>query len=247
MTVSHRFGLIGYPLGHSFSKKYFTEKFEREGWGNEYQYDLFPIENVADLKHILNRHPELKGLNVTIPHKQSVIALLDEMDDSASSIGAVNTVKIEGGKTKGYNTDVIGFKQSLLTFLDGVSIKHALILGKGGAGMAVAHVLEQLNIAFRWVSRKGRDEILDYQSLNGKLKDFQLIINTTPLGTFPNVELCPDLPHHELNSQHFLFDLVYNPAVTTFMKRGLDARCKVINGLEMLHLQADAAWEIWNS
>lgn len=247
MAVSNRFGLIGYPLGHSFSKKYFTEKFEKEGWSNDYQYDLFLIQQVGELKKILDQYPNLRGLNVTIPHKQSVIALLDEVDESASSIGAVNTIKIREGKTTGFNTDVIGFEQSLLSFLEGTSINQALILGTGGAGKAVAHVLRRLNIPFSWVSRKGSEEILDYQSLRGNLKDFQLIINTTPLGTFPNVEACPDLPYHELNREHFLFDLVYNPAITAFMQKGLDAHCRVINGLEMLHLQADAAWEIWNS
>lgn len=247
MALSNRFGLIGYPLGHSFSKKYFTEKFENEGLSQNYQYDLFPIENVEEIKEIIDNYPELKGLNVTIPYKQSVISFLDEMDESASSVGAVNTIKIQDGKTKGFNTDVIGFKKSLQSFLGETKVKKALILGTGGAGKAVAHVLNQLKIAYQWVSRKSTDEMLDYQSLKGKLNDFQLIINTTPLGTYPNVESCPELPYQELNGQHFLFDLVYNPAITKFMKRGLDAHCKVINGLEMLYLQADAAWDIWNS
>jgi shikimate dehydrogenase len=247
MALSNRFGLIGYPLGHSFSKKYFTEKFDDEGLSQNYQYDLFPIENVAEIKEIIDNYPELKGLNVTIPYKQSVISFLDEMDESASSVGAVNTIKIQDGKTKGFNTDVIGFKKSLQSFLGETKVKKALILGTGGAGKAVAHVLNQLKIAYQWVSRKSTDEMLDYQSLKGKLNDFQLIINTTPLGTYPNVESCPELPYQELNGQHFLFDLVYNPAITKFMQRGLDAHCKVINGLEMLYLQADAAWDIWNS
>ncbi|MGA1544016.1 MAG: shikimate dehydrogenase family protein [Saprospiraceae bacterium] len=247
MSVSNRFGLIGYPLTHSFSKRYFTEKFEKEGLSKDFQYDLFPIENASDFKNIIVLHPELKGINVTIPHKESVMPLLDEIDESASTIGAVNTIKIERGKTKGYNTDVIGFKQSLQTFLGGVLIKQALILGTGGAGKAVAYVLQQMNISFEWVSRGSAKGVLKYPSLKGRLNDFQLIINTTPLGTFPNVDACPDIPYQELTNQHFLFDLVYNPTTTTFMDKGLKANCKVINGLEMLHLQADSAWEIWNS
>lgn len=247
MAVSKRFGLIGYPLSHSFSKKYFTEKFEKEGWSKDFQYDLFPIKKVEDLKNILHLHPELKGLNVTIPHKQSVMTLLDDLDESASIIGAVNTIKIDGGKTKGYNTDIIGFEQSLRNFLGDTAIKNALILGTGGAGKAVAHVLNLMDIAFSWVSRGNSEEVLNYSNLKERLKDFQLLINTTPLGTAPNVEECPDIPYHELTNEHFLFDLVYNPAITAFMKKGLEAHCKVVNGLEMLHLQADAAWKIWNS
>lgn len=247
MSVSNRFGLIGFPLTHSFSKKYFTEKFEKEGLSKDFQYDLFPIENASDFKNIIGLYPELKGLNVTIPHKESVLPLLDEIDQSASTIGAVNTIKIEKEKTKGYNTDVIGFKESLQTFLKGTPIKQALILGTGGAGKAVAYVLQQMNISFEWVSRGSVKGVLNYSNLKGSLNDFKLIINTTPLGTYPNVDACPDIPYQELTNQHFLFDLVYNPTTTTFMKKGLDANCKVINGLEMLHLQADAAWEIWNS
>ncbi len=247
MSVSNRFGLIGFPLTHSFSKKYFTEKFEKEGLSKDFQYDLFPIENASDFKNIIGLYPELKGLNVTIPHKESVLPLLDEIDQSASTIGAVNTIKIEKGKTKGYNTDVIGFKESLQTFLKGTPIKQALILGTGGAGKAVAYVLQQMNISFEWVSRGSVKGVLNYSNLKGSLNDFKLIINTTPLGTYPNVDACPDIPYQELTNHHFLFDLVYNPTTTTFMKKGLDANCKVINGLEMLHLQADAAWEIWNS
>lgn len=247
MSVSNRFGLIGFPLTHSFSKKYFTEKFEKEGLSKDFQYDLFPIENASDFKNIIGLYPELKGLNVTIPHKESVLPLLDEIDQSASTIGAVNTIKIEKGKTKGYNTDVIGFKESLQTFLRGTPIKQALILGTGGAGKAVAYVLQQMNISFEWVSRGSVKGVLNYSNLKGSLNDFKLIINTTPLGTYPNVDACPDIPYQELTNHHFLFDLVYNPTTTTFMKKGLDANCKVINGLEMLHLQADAAWEIWNS
>lgn len=247
MSVSNRFGLIGFPLTHSFSKKYFTEKFEKEGLSKDFQYDLFPIENASDFKNIIGLYPELKGLNVTIPHKESVLPLLDEIDQSASTIGAVNTIKIEKEKTKGYNTDVIGFKESLQTFLKGTPIKQALILGTGGAGKAVAYVLQQMNISFEWVSRGSVKGVLNYSNLKGSLNDFKLIINTTPLGTYPNVDACPDIPYQELTNHHFLFDLVYNPTTTTFMKKGLDANCKVINGLEMLHLQADAAWEIWNS
>ena len=247
MSVSNRFGLIGFPLTHSFSKKYFTEKFEKEGLSKDFQYDLFPIENASDFKNIIGLYPELKGLNVTIPHKESVLPLLDEIDQSASTIGAVNTIKIEKGKTKGYNTDVIGFKESLQTFLRGTPNKQALILGTGGAGKAVAYVLQQMNISFEWVSRGSVKGVLNYSNLKGSLNDFKLIINTTPLGTYPNVDACPDIPYQELTNHHFLFDLVYNPTTTTFMKKGLDANCKVINGLEMLHLQADAAWEIWNS
>ncbi|GAB4496141.1 MAG: shikimate dehydrogenase [Saprospiraceae bacterium] len=244
------FGLIGWPLGHSFSKKYFTEKFAREGI-TDARYELFPLENISSLPLLLEQNPELRGLNVTIPHKETVMAFLHHLDETAQAVGAVNCIKIENQKLRGFNTDVIGFEMSLKTMDGGrwtVDGSQALILGTGGAAKAVAFVLKKLGISFQFVSRnpKGENQI-SYKDLSSLLIPHpSLLINTTPLGMSPNEDVCPDLPFEQLTPEHFVYDLIYNPAETLLLQRAKARGCTVKNGLEMLHLQAEAAWEIWN-
>lgn len=242
-----KFGLIGFPLGHSFSKKYFTAKFEQEGI-TSCSFDLFEIPKIADFEQVLDQNPELEGMSVTIPYKQDVIPFLDDMDPACESIGAVNCIKISSEGLKGYNTDYIGFKNSLVKWLKGHPVK-ALVLGTGGASKAVKQALIDLDIDFVSVSRTESQESISYSNLAidpGILQTYQLIINTTPLGTFPAVETMPAIPIDQLNASHLVFDLVYNPPVTSLMQACIQAGGKAQNGLEMLELQAEAAWKIWN-
>ncbi len=244
-----KFGLIGFPLKHSFSKRYFTEKFLREGW-SDCQYDMFEIDSIQKIEEVLTQHPELVGLNVTIPYKEQVIPYLDELDPGCEAIGAVNTIKVSGNKLIGYNTDYIGFKQSLVDWLPHQTVK-ALVLGTGGASRAVKQALSDLAIPFLMVSRsKANDpEWVDYQDLVQSpeiLETHHLIINTTPLGTFPNTEEMPPVPKDLLTEKHKVYDLVYNPEETLLMRSVRNAGGTAKNGLDMLHLQAEASWEIWN-
>lgn len=245
------FGLLGYPLGHSFSKKYFTEKFEKEGL-KDHEYVNFELDSIARFPEVLDYKHEVYGLNCTIPYKQQVMQYLDEVDDEADEVGAVNTIKFireESGRIElvGYNTDIIGFENSLLPML---SEKHkkALILGTGGASKAVKHVLKKNNISFISASIEDlRENEISYDAIDEALiKDHLIIINATPLGTYPNVDAYPDIPYNALTSDHVLFDLVYNPEITKFMSNGIENGASVKNGLEMLHGQAEAAWKIWN-
>ncbi len=241
-----KYGLIGFPLGHSFSKKYFSEKFEKEGILDAI-YELFPIENIEKFHEIRHKNPDLVGLNVTIPYKQSIFDFLDEIDITAKTIGAVNTIKFLNKKLIGYNTDVIGFENALKIFLKGAKVQKALVFGTGGASKAVIYVLKKMNIDYQLVSRTRSSEILNYKAVHQlDFANYQLLINTTPLGTFPNIDNCIDIPYSKLTENHFLFDLVYNPKETLFMKKGKMHGAKVINGLDMLIGQAEAAWEIWN-
>ena len=241
------FGLIGKTLVHSFSKKYFTEKFEREAV--DANYELYSMANVDSLRQFVQEH-SLCGLNVTIPYKQDVIPLLDEIESEAQMVGAVNVIKIkrEGERLclKGFNTDVVGFRNSLKPLLKPWH-SSALVLGTGGASKAVLYVLENLGIAARCVSRQKREGMLTYETLDADvMRRNTLIVNTTPLGTFPNVDTCPDIPYRLLTEKHLLFDLVYNPEQTLFMKKGLQNGAAVKNGYEMLVGQAEASWRIWN-
>ena len=248
-------GLIGYPLSHSFSKKYFTQKFENEGLTHDWEYELFPIESIEQLPDLLRGHPDFVGLNVTIPYKESVMYWLDELDQTAETIGAVNCIKIIDGKLKGYNTDYYGFQKSLLGLISpsgsvdkgSLNIK-ALILGTGGSAKAVAYALKELKIPYQYVSRHKSAHGLTYADLNETIMaSHQLIVNCSPLGMSPNTEGCPAIPYECLGNQHFMYDLIYNPEETTFLKRGKERGASVKNGLDMLHFQAEKGWEIWNS
>jgi len=240
-----RFGLIGFPLTHSFSKRYFAEKFAKENIVDA-QYDNYEMHDARSLLQVISEHPDLQGVNVTIPHKESVLSLLNEIDEAAQRIGAVNVIRIRNGKLKGFNSDYYGFKNSLVSFLNGQKVK-ALVLGTGGAAKAVVTALEDLSIEYSFVSRQSGGTHYSYDDLDEEIiRDHHLIINTTPLGMFPKTDACPDLPYEALTPNHFLYDLIYNPEETLFMKKGLEKEAKVKNGLEMLVLQAEKAWEIWN-
>jgi shikimate dehydrogenase len=250
------FGLIGYPLSHSFSQKYFTEKFAREKI-TDAVYKVFPLESINEFPALIKSNPGLVGLSVTIPHKETVIPFLTELDEMARDVGAVNCIRIKGttgegrGMTmKGFNTDVYGFSQSIKPFLENHH-ERALILGTGGASKAVEYVLKQIGLDTYKVSRNknaGDVKRFTYSELNKNIIDsFTLIVNTTPLGMYPNVDGFPPIPYEYLSPKHLLYDLVYKPDETIFLKKGKQMGCIVMNGLNMLHLQADKAWEIWNS
>lgn len=241
-----RYGLIGYPLTHSFSVGYFTEKFEREGI-KDASYENFELESIEGFRKLLDASPKLKGLNVTIPYKQEIIRLLDDIDFSALMIRAVNTIKFSKGKTKGYNTDYIGFRDSIKPLLKPHHHTKALVLGTGGSSKAVVFALTQMGIETTFVSRTPGQGQLAYSQLNKKvIEAHPIIINTTPVGMYPNILEAPALPYQHLTPQHMLYDLVYNPAETMFLQKGLAQGATVKNGLEMLQLQAEASWKIWN-
>lgn len=247
-----KFGLIGYPLGHSFSKKYFSDKFEKENITN-CEYNNYPFENLDGLTEFIEREPELYGLNVTIPYKEKVIDFLHEMDNDVLEIGAVNTIKIirtpgKQAKLKGYNTDVYGFATPLKDVLKD-NHKKALILGTGGAAKGVAWVLGKWDIEYKFVSRSPKQKgDFSYASLTGNdIREYKLIVNTSPLGMYPNIEKMPDLDYSAITEEHILYDLIYNPEETMFIKQGKRKKAITLNGLPMLYFQAEKAWEIWNS
>ena len=239
------FGLIGYPLGHSFSKKYFTDKFEREGiTGNA--YELFPLEQIDQLEDLLASNPDLAGLNVTIPYKEQVIPLLDSMSPVVEEIGACKCIYIQDGRLMGHNTDVIGFSRSLLPQLK-PHHKQALILGTGGSSKAVAYALKELGIPFLQVSRTPAYGMIAYEEIDqSMLESHTLLINTTPVGMFPDITKAPAIPYEFVGAYHYLFDLVYNPERTRFLQEGALRGAAVENGADMLVIQAEASWEIWN-
>lgn len=241
------YGLIGYRLSHSFSKKYFNEKFEKEHIA-DCVYENFPLDSIKEFTTLLQATPDLQGCNVTIPYKQEIIPYLDELDPAAKEIGAVNVVKIlPGGKLVGYNSDYYGFKTSLQKFIPADTTHRALILGTGGAAKAVAVALKDLGIPYQYVSRSKGPDTISYDEVDEKiLKEYSILINTSPLGMYPDVDSFPALPYHLLTSRHYLYDLVYNPEITAFMRKGQEHGAHVINGLEMLIGQAEKAWEIWN-
>lgn len=249
MREGVKFGLLGKNISYSFSKNYFTKKFIELDLDN-YSYVNFDIPSMDEFPSILNNQIEnLKGINVTIPYKEEIFKYLDEVDSDAAKIGAVNTIKIiENSKLKGYNTDVYGFEQSIKPLIQNY-LQEALILGTGGASKAVAFVLDKLQIPYNFVSRNPQNEkTISYKMIDKEiLHKCKLIINCTPLGTFPNVDSLPDLPYHLLSKQHVLYDLIYNPKVTAFLKKGKELGAKIKNGEDMLMLQADKSWEIWNS
>ena len=241
-----KFGLIGFPLSHSFSGKYFGQKFLNEGI-QDAEYRLYPIETIDQFPDLINGlGNELIGFNVTIPYKQSVIQYLDALSPEAEKIGAVNTILNFEGKLKGYNTDIPGFEQSLLHFIDDQIIS-ALVLGDGGASKAVQYVLNKLHIEFITVSRKYKSGTITYQDLEDVvIEGNRLIINTTPLGMTPHHDECPEINYDLLGDHHYLYDLIYNPSKTIFLSKGEARGCKIQNGLDMLYRQAEASWKIWN-
>ncbi|HVD97302.1 MAG TPA: shikimate dehydrogenase [Cytophagaceae bacterium] len=241
------YGLIGFPLTHSFSKKYFTEKFQKENIADS-RYELFEIKEAPQVLEVVKNNPELKGLNVTIPHKENVLPFLNELDPAARAIGAVNVIKIKNGKLKGYNSDYYGFRESLVRFLGETTHARALVLGTGGAAKAVKAALKDLNITCVFVSRRKEEDNISYDELDETiLAEHKLIINTSPLGMYPKTDAYPEIPYEYLTPRHYLFDLVYNPEETMFMKKGAERGAHTKNGLEMLYLQAEKAWEIWNA
>lgn len=240
------YGLIGYPLEHSFSPAYFAKKFLRENV-TDCQYNLFPLRDIRDFP-VLCANNQLSGLNVTIPYKESVIPYLDDVEDEARQIGAVNTILFREGKKIGYNTDAWGFRQSILPVLNELEVSQpkALVLGTGGSSKAVCHVLKSLHIGFAQVSREA-DKGITYEMIDDTvLENHQIIINTTPLGMAPEIQACPPIPYEKLKKTHFLFDLIYNPKKTVFLTKGLNRHCAIKNGHDMLVYQAEKSWEIWN-
>jgi shikimate dehydrogenase len=244
-----KFGLIGYPLGHSFSKMYFSEKFEREKISN-CQYENYPITGIDLLEELISNNPELHGLNVTIPYKTSVIKYLDSIDEQAEAVGAVNVLKIirnsKGTILKGFNSDIDGFRNSISQYL-GKKVSNALVLGTGGGAKAVCYVLRQFGISITSVDIIKLEGALTYSEItNNILISNQLIVNATPMGMFPDITGRPDLDYSCLNKDHILFDLVYNPELTAFLKTGKEQGCTIISGINMLYGQAERSWEIWN-
>lgn len=243
-----KYGLIGYPLGHSFSIGFHNQRFADEGINAKYVN--FEIPSIDDLPEVLGSNPELKGLNVTIPYKQKVMAFLDYISPEARAIGAVNVIRVvhkgDNITLRGYNSDVIGFKQSIEPMLESYH-KKALVLGTGGASRAVAYGLKTLGLESVFVSRYERPGTIQYQSITPEVvREYNVIVNCTPLGMYPNTEECPQLPYEALDEHNILYDLIYNPDETLFMKRGAEHGANVKNGLEMLLLQAFASWEFWN-
>ncbi|MCB0399888.1 MAG: shikimate dehydrogenase [Winogradskyella sp.] len=240
-----KFGLVGRNISYSFSRGYFSDKFKNEGL--PYSYVNFDLESIEELNSIIKNTANIKGLNVTIPYKEEVIPLLDKLNKRAKKIGAVNTIKVKKGKLIGFNTDYYGFKNSLKPHLK-KHHKRALILGTGGASKAIAYALNKLNIEYRYVSRTKKKVITyTYSELTEEIiSSFQVIINCTPIGTFPHVNDCPNIPYEALTDQHILYDLIYNPEETKFLNSGKLKGATTINGLEMLKLQAEKSWEIWN-
>ena len=245
--MPYTYGLIGFPLGHSFSKGYFTDFFKNEGIDAEYKN--FELPQIDDLSVMLTQETELKGFNVTIPYKQQIFKYLDEVDAAAQAIGAVNVVKVirdgESIKLKGYNTDIIGFGDSIRPLLK-PHHTHALILGTGGASKAVDYVLQQFGLTTTFVSRTKREDVISYDDLTAELlEQYTVIVNTTPLGMHPKTDACPPLDYTAIDDRHLLFDVIYNPEKTLFLRRGEEAGATICNGMDMHIGQAKAAWNIW--
>lgn len=244
MRNKKQFGLIGKNIEYSFSRKFFSEKFSSDNKYSNYDYTNYDIESIHDLNNVFNSK-NLCGLNVTIPYKEKIISFLDKISDEAEQIGAVNTICFENGSKVGYNTDIFGFTESLkMNKID--NIDSALILGTGGAAKTIIYFCKKNNIPFNVVSRQESNLNLSYNELNEDIfKKRVLIVNCTPLGTYPDIKKCPKLPYELINKENILFDLVYNPSETLFMKKGKEIGCKTLNGYQMLRLQAEMSWKIW--
>jgi shikimate dehydrogenase len=243
--AKHQFGLVGKNISYSFSKGYFGEKFQKLSLA-DYSYENLDFQTIEEFPEFIKKNPILSGLNVTIPYKEAIIPYLDKLSKKAREIGAVNTIKItKSGKLKGYNTDYFGFKKSLELLLNS-NHKKALILGTGGASKAVAYALKQLGIPYLCVSRNPNEDTIGYNQLSeNTFKEFQIIVNCTPVGTFPNIDSCLDIPYEYFTKNHIAFDLIYNPTETMFLKKAKKQGATIKNGLEMLALQAEKSWEIW--
>jgi shikimate dehydrogenase len=243
--MSKKFGLLGRNISYSFSKGYFTEKFNELGL-QDHSYVNFDVPKIEDIKTIVETTPDLVGFNITIPYKEAIFPYLTEIDSKAQAIGAINVVKVQKNGLKGYNTDVIGFERSIAPHL-GKQHQKALILGTGGASKAVAFALKSLGLSYQFVSRTSGENKWSYDQLNQDIiKEYTVIVNCTPLGTYPNVENKPDLPYEHITKDHLVYDLIYNPPTTSFMKYAQEKGATALNGHLMLKLQAEAAWEIWN-
>jgi shikimate dehydrogenase len=243
------FGLIGQTVSHSFSKSYFDEKFFREGL-RDHHYELFPLNNITEIENLIKNTKGLSGLNVTIPYKEQVMQFLDEVDPAAKKIGAVNVIKIQNGKRKGFNTDMDAFYETIEKWLPKDKTFQALILGTGGSSKSVQEALVKLNIPFKLVSREASRGNFTYKDLEKKskiIKESNLIINTTPLGMHPNTNSMPPIEYEQLTSDHYVYDLIYNPARTVFLQKAEMRGATAKNGLEMLHVQAEKSWGIWNN
>lgn len=249
MNTIKRFGLVGKNISYSFSRGYFSEKFETLKLSN-HVYQNFDLNEIEEFPEVFIEHSEeLIGMNVTIPYKEKVGAYLDEVDEDAKQIGAINTIKIlSSGRRIGYNTDVYGFQNSIAPLIQEFH-KKALILGTGGASKAVAYAFSKLNIDYKFVSRIPSNEMqISYDSINGVLlEEYTVIVNCSPIGTSPDIHLCPNLPYENISDRHLLYDLIYNPAETTFLRKGREQGAVTKNGLQMLELQAEKSWEIWNN
>lgn len=240
------YGLLGKTLKHSFSKAFFTEKFEKEGLSATHRYENFELADIGRLPALLQQHPEIKGLNVTIPYKEAVLPFLHQKHEVVAATGACNCIKIADGKAYGFNTDVVGFRQSLEKGLKPYHTK-ALVLGTGGAAKAVLYVLAQLEIEAQLISRNKAENTITYDAVTAQvIADHLLVINTSPLGMFPAVDAAPPLPYEAITAKHFLFDLIYNPAQTLFLKKGAERGAQTANGHDMLIGQALESWRIWN-
>jgi shikimate dehydrogenase len=243
------FGLIGQTVSHSFSKSYFDEKFFREGL-RDHHYELFPLNDIQEIENLIENTKGLSGLNVTIPYKEKVMDFLDEVDPAAKKIGAVNVIKFQNGKRKGFNTDMDAFHETIEKWLPKDKKFHALILGTGGSSKSVQEALLKLKIPFKLVSREASRGNYTYNDLEKKpklIKDSNLIINTTPLGMHPNTKTMPPIDYEHLTADHFVYDLIYNPARTMFLQKAEMRGATAKNGLEMLHVQAEKSWTIWNN
>lgn len=244
----NRYGLIGFPLSHSFSENYFADKFQKEGI-KDCIYQNFPLENISKVEKLLADTPDLKGLNITIPYKEKIIPYLTDSNEIVKDIGACNCIKVNGWQLKGFNTDAIGFEKSLLKHLEAHHAK-ALILGQGGAAKAVAYVFNKLGIEYLYVVRRGEtneNTILIKELTDKIISSHTVIVNCTPLGMYPNVDECPSINYNVITDKHYFYDLIYNPETTLFLKKGQEKGARIKNGHEMLVIQAEESWRIWTS
>lgn len=245
MAKIYTYGLIGKKLDYSFSPAYFNKKFEKEGLSS-CRYELFPLDEIQDFLALVQAR-DLDGLNVTIPYKQAIIPFLDELSEDAKAIGAVNCIAFKGNRLIGHNTDVVGFERSLTPLLHGQTSQSALVFGTGGASNAITFVLNKLNIPYKLVSRNPKTNAIGYAKAEKQLRDYSLIINTTPVGTYPNMQDCPLNSLEGVGKNHLVYDLIYNPAITSLLEQSSALGARTKNGQEMLEIQAEESWKIWQT